>query len=227
MIRTLQSFCGRGRNRGFTLVELLVVIAIMAILFGLVIGLAAPAANKRKVSRVQAELKQLELAIESYKDKLGFYPPDNSNLTLSEAERTARPPLFYELTGTVLNPSGRFVSLTGGDTASGLAPADVTLSFGNAGFANASTEPENVRNFARALRSSQHAEIRPNVELLVVPVDAPKDDLTVFDDAKEPGKKRNPWRYNSSNPTRNPNSYDLWAEIDLRGRTVLIGNWKD
>ena len=38
-------------------------------------------------------------------------------------------------------------------------------------------------------------------------------------------KTVNPWRYNSSNPSNNPNSYDLWAEIRVGDETIIIGNW--
>ena len=35
----------------------------------------------------------------------------------------------------------------------------------------------------------------------------------------------NPWRYNSSSPTNNPGSYDLWVQLYLAGKTNLICNW--
>ena len=35
----------------------------------------------------------------------------------------------------------------------------------------------------------------------------------------------NPWRYNSSSPTNNPNSFDLWIELNLGGKTFLVCNW--
>jgi hypothetical protein len=35
----------------------------------------------------------------------------------------------------------------------------------------------------------------------------------------------NPWRYNSSNPTNNPGSYDLWVQLSISGKTNLICNW--
>ncbi len=35
----------------------------------------------------------------------------------------------------------------------------------------------------------------------------------------------NPFRYNSSNPTNNPNSYDLWVDIVISGKTNRINNW--
>jgi hypothetical protein len=37
----------------------------------------------------------------------------------------------------------------------------------------------------------------------------------------------NPWRYVSTNPTNNPNSFDLWAEIIVKGERRIIGNWKN
>jgi len=35
----------------------------------------------------------------------------------------------------------------------------------------------------------------------------------------------NPWRYNSSSPTNNPTSYDLWADISLGTKVVRVCNW--
>ena len=35
----------------------------------------------------------------------------------------------------------------------------------------------------------------------------------------------NPWRYNSSNPTNNVNSYDLWVDIIMKGKTNRYSNW--
>ena len=35
----------------------------------------------------------------------------------------------------------------------------------------------------------------------------------------------NPWRYNSSSPTNNPGSYDLWIQLAFGGKTNLICNW--
>ena len=35
----------------------------------------------------------------------------------------------------------------------------------------------------------------------------------------------NPWRYNSSSPTNNPGSYDLWVQLSIGGKTNLICNW--
>jgi hypothetical protein len=37
----------------------------------------------------------------------------------------------------------------------------------------------------------------------------------------------NTWRYNSSNPTHNPTSYDLWAEVVIGSDVFIFGNWED
>jgi hypothetical protein len=39
------------------------------------------------------------------------------------------------------------------------------------------------------------------------------------------GVDLNPWRYNSSSPTNNPGSYDLWVQLSIGGKTNLICNW--
>jgi type II secretory pathway pseudopilin PulG len=75
---------------------LLVVIAVIAILASLIFPITA-AVNKNKIrSRTQSELAQLETAIESYKAKLGFYPPSDTNFLAPNV-------LFYELRGTTFN----------------------------------------------------------------------------------------------------------------------------
>ena len=35
----------------------------------------------------------------------------------------------------------------------------------------------------------------------------------------------NPFRYNSSSPTNNPNSFDLWIDVMIDGKTNRISNW--
>src|SRR5436190_23175862 len=80
-------------RRAFTLIEMLVVIAVIAILAGIIIGVLPAARNKAIRSSVNAEMRAIETAINSYKQKHNFFPPDNP-------KDHARPPLYYELTGT-------------------------------------------------------------------------------------------------------------------------------
>ncbi|MEO6182030.1 MAG: type II secretion system protein [Verrucomicrobiota bacterium] len=208
------SWLKQGRVRtGFTLIELLVVIAIIGILAALITNLAGPASDKKKRARVETEMSQIVIAIESYKEKRGSYPPCNGNTNNAVTNQ-----LFYELTGTV-NIDPNFQTINGSET---IATTTIQSFFNTQGFANSSTDKSEVKNFFPGLKSTQYAEISstPDVEVLNVPVDGPNDIILPN------GKKLNPWRYNSITPTHNPESYDLWAEILVGGKTEIIGNWK-
>ena len=60
-------------------------------------------AQPKRSHRARAELAQIETAIEAYKTKLGFYPPDNPlsppNWTINQ--------LYYELLGTTITIGGQ------------------------------------------------------------------------------------------------------------------------
>jgi hypothetical protein len=43
---------------------------------------------------------------------------------------------------------------------------------------------------------------------------------------KGPHGEPNLWHYNSSRPKYNSDSYDLWADVVVGGKTITIGNWK-
>lgn len=204
------------RAGAFTLIELLVVIAIIGIIAALIANLAGKAATSRKIARVRTELVQLETAIESYKEKKGFFPPSNGNTNNVMTNQ-----LYYELTGTIFDSVDKYQTINGSET---ISTNVIDTFFGVQGFANSATAADRseVKNFFAASKSAQYAEVssNPDVELLVVPVEGPNDiDVN--------GRKINPWRYNSSTPTHNPDSFDLWAEIIVAGRTNIIGNWKE
>ncbi len=69
-----------NRRRGFTLVEMLVVIAIIGILAGLITGAAVMARNRARRATIKMEISQLEMAVESFRQKYGEYPPDFTNV---------------------------------------------------------------------------------------------------------------------------------------------------
>lgn len=63
------------RRRGFTLVEILVVVAIIVILSALLTPAIMRALVSARNARLAIEIAQLKLAIETYKQKTGDYPP--------------------------------------------------------------------------------------------------------------------------------------------------------
>ncbi len=64
-------------RRAFTLIELLTVVVIIGILAGLVTAAAIRVRWTVRKSTHAIELKQLEMALEAYKERFGEYPPDS------------------------------------------------------------------------------------------------------------------------------------------------------
>jgi len=195
---------------GFTLIEMLVVISVIAILAGLFLSKAAFSADARIRKRVQAEVANVETVIEAYKQKRGLYPPDNA-----DPNKMAINPLYYELVGTVATNNSTGVpvflilnSTRNDDPNDTVRAADVNAEFGFDGFINSNDKADDAQNFHRNLKPSQ-VEIINNVRVLGVRI-----------------KEFLPWHYNSSNPTNNPHSYDLWVEVRMGGKTNVFGNWK-
>jgi prepilin-type N-terminal cleavage/methylation domain-containing protein len=218
--RTLEMNTTRAhQNRAFTIIELLMVIAIMAVVAGLIVGLAAVSGDSKKIKRSEAELAHLVTLIEEYKNKVGVYPPDNPNTNFWHHNT-----LLYELAGAVRNgdPNPEYSTPFGNIRSNILYSA-----FGLNGISNARDQGINdpdanrMHPVLKNLKSDQTAEVVPNTLSLVVPVDGVNG-------------RPNPWRYRlgNSGDSHNPQSFDLWVEIAL-GRTngVLktktIGNWKN
>ena len=68
---------GNGKKK-FTLVELLAVIAIMAVLAGITIGIV-PLINKNRAdAKTRGIIKAIEVALENYKAKYGYYIPSEN-----------------------------------------------------------------------------------------------------------------------------------------------------
>ncbi len=209
----------RKIESAFTLVEMLIVISIIATLAAMTAVATKTITEKRTIKLVEAQMRQVELAILDYKTKFGFYPPDNGNQ--GNANWTALSPLFYELTGAVHVPaSGLYRSVLGNETIS-----DPTLQnlFGRQGLANSADESR--KNFFTSMLPLNYREIPAGAipgagaaKVLVAPAKGP----SLFASAPD----LNPWRYNSTSPTNNPGSFDLWAEITFQNKTVVVGNWK-
>jgi prepilin-type N-terminal cleavage/methylation domain-containing protein len=219
------------RCLAFTLIELLVVISIIALLASLIVGLAGYAGRNNKRSRVQVELNQVITAIEAYKAHFGHYPPDNFS-PLSKIVNPVTNQLFYELTGVLVEdvpPPGRFHAR---DREQRIRSDYVRQLFNTDGFENAETSPKDIKSFI-SLKSSQRRAITsqvpgPEIEVLAVSVDWPSNNPNFpppFNSTDPQIRRVNPWRYVKTNPTNNPDGFDLWAEYVEGGKIKIICNW--
>ena len=201
------------RVGAFTLIELLVVIGVIAILASMVVGLG-PLANRNKLDRrVKAEMAQLQLGIEAYKAKKGFYPPTNTN-------DVSRSPLYYELAGTQRD-GANYKTLNDGSTITA-DPIQLANFYGVGGFINsvatAKGDPDApaVQNFLQKLKPDQVQDTGGGAKYLGVPFRGPDD----------PNLNFTRWRYNAHNATNNPEGYDLWIDLIQGGKVRTWGNFK-
>jgi len=212
----------RSTPSAFTLIELLVVIAVIAILAALVIpvsGAVRAAGTKR---RAMAEMTEVETLIESYKAKLGHYPPDNPGNPLLNQ-------LYYELMGTT-NDTHNYITLDGSATVSILS---VSALFGPnvSGFVNSTKggggdEAGGATRFIKGLKPGQIGSVKPNQgPVLLVGVPWQKGPPPFATPPLGTSTNLNPWRYNQSSPTNNPNTYDLWLDVVIGGKPFRICNW--
>jgi len=197
---------------GFTLIELLIVIAIIAILAAMIIPISGAVTRNRIKAKARTELEQVATAIDMYKAKLGHYPPDNP-------KKPDLNQLYFELFGTTLT-NNTYVTLDGSAQVQASSLNSI-FGFGNVGgFINTTRpgggdESRSAEPFLKNLKPDEAVTISPApnvVKLLVAGVPSPPNRTNFF-------------AYVSSNPTNNPNSYDLWVDVVINGKTNRIGNW--
>ena len=210
----------------FTLIELLVVIAIMGILAALIFPVVGAVKKRQYINNTQAEMAKLETAIDRYKAAYGFYPPSPTNSPTVGNPSSFVNQLYYELVGTT-NNNLVYQTLDG---SAQINASDVPTAFpGVGGFVNCSKpgggeDASAARNFLPDLRPNQMGTIKATgnvwVTNLITAVGGP-------DATYQPLGQQdvNPWRYNSSNPTNNPGSYELWVQLVIGKQTNLICNW--
>jgi type II secretory pathway pseudopilin PulG len=209
----------------FTLLELLTVIGIIVVIAALLLPVGSIVKQRAIIHATQAQMAQLETAIDRYKSAYGFYPPSNGSGPLTNQ-------LYFELLGTtnIALPSAMPVYQTLDNTAE-INTNDAGGTFGVSGFMNCSkpgTDESSSRaqDFLPDLRPNQIGTLYTNgtevVKIIVASAGGPDPSYQPLG----PGfQDVNPWRYNSANPTNNPGSYDLWVQLVIAGKTNLICNW--
>jgi prepilin-type N-terminal cleavage/methylation domain-containing protein len=229
--RRSENIAGRCARNGrtpvaFTLIELLIVIAIISILAALIFPVTG-AVNRNKIrSKARTELTMVQMAIENYKSKMGHYPPDNPG-------RPSTNQLYFELLGCT-NLLNGFATLDGSGQVL-LSPANEfqkVFAGGVSGFVNcvAATGGDEARQAGRFIPGDlKPGEIGswayynyPNVKFLICSIPWPDSNPST---SPLGVVGLNPFRYNSSNPTNNPNTYDLWVDVIIAGKTNRISNW--
>jgi prepilin-type N-terminal cleavage/methylation domain-containing protein len=201
-------------SRGFTLIELLVVIAIIAILAALLFPAGQKIMQSAAKKRAQAELSRVASAIDSYKLKLGYYPQDNQAFP-------DRNLLYYELVGCRRGNGGVFAPLDNSATIN-FAPPRAAF-YAATGIMNSSAgadadEGTVAQQFLREVQAAHFAVDGNGFRRLGVAIDGPSAAMV---------GNISPFRYNSSNPTNNANTFDLWVDIVVGGKTNRISNWSD
>ena len=211
----------------FTLVEMLVVISIIAVLAGLTFPVMKSVKKTQYISHTKAEMEALKTAIQRYHDTYSIYPPSNPNYNPNIPATTNLAmfsPLYFELLGTT-NNNGTYQTLDG---SASIGAGNITGGFGVGGFINCSKagsteDAAAAKPFLGDLKPNQYNIYITNnsvqVALLLGSVGGPDQNYQPLG-----APNINPWRYISPG-INNPNSYDLWIQIQFGGTRYLICNW--
>jgi type II secretory pathway pseudopilin PulG len=180
------------------------------------------------VTRARAELSQIETAIEAYKTKLGFYPPDNPyppNNPVSWSNNQ----LYYELMGTTLttiNGQPAYQTLDGSASIltsafqAAFGPNTQVTGFMNCAKAGAGDDAPNAVKFLVGLKDGQFLAVDSPVKATVLGVSMMGVPAFTLG-----SREIVPYGYNSSSPQHNPKSFDLWVDIIAGYKTNRISNW--
>jgi prepilin-type N-terminal cleavage/methylation domain-containing protein len=223
----------RGRRpAGFTLIEMLVVIAIIGVLASLLFPVGAAVKNAQIRKSAVTQMEQIQTAITEYKSKLGYYPPDNP-VPLGATTNYALNQLYYELVGTVLT-NNTYQTLNGATTLSATAfptafgTASSFTSFANTTKNANSDDVQSAANFLKNIKGGQFLLATKNLPgtangpVMILGNSALKGPNMYSDNS---GNSINPWYYNSSNPTNNTTTFDLWIDVKVGQKTNRICNW--
>jgi hypothetical protein len=158
-------------------------------------------------------------AIEAYKRKLGFYPPDHVISRQPLVVDSVTNQLLYELLGTWHDPAtdtfapARFPSVQ---------RAFIESFFGREDFRNTAAKANEVQHFLDVadIEATVAVHNKPDVAVLGYFPGWEGIEPDIYAQVE-----LSSWRYNSSAPVHNPGAYDLWIEIRTAETNILIGNW--
>jgi hypothetical protein len=217
-------------NRRLTGREIVVVIVALAMLGGSgylayqfiaakMLEAQVDAAMPKVCDAVRDQRAKLVSAIEAYKAHFGVYPPDH---LLSRKPLVVDPDtntLFYELVGTIYNPTTKIFQVGGMEAAE---EKYVKEFFQCDGFKNCGETTNQIKQFL-AIEPLPARQLHDDPDVFAVGFRVPYEGfapVVVWE------FEASPWRYVSSSPTNNPGKFDLWMELKTKKRTVVIGNWK-
>jgi prepilin-type N-terminal cleavage/methylation domain-containing protein len=178
----------------------LIEMLVVIAIIGILAALIVGAASRAGAGKVRSRV-QTELA--GLVSVIGQYYKEHGYYPQDNTNNPALSPLYHELTGIEITDN-------------------VLLNdFGIAGIANLGTKKQ---NFHKNLKPSGFVLYKRNGGqesfLLTVPYKGPNP-------IQGAGGEINPWYYRSSKPVHNPDSFDLWAEVVVGGKTNIIANWKE
>jgi len=192
---------GPRRSRvAFTIIELLAVIAIIGLLAGMVLFLGPAINDLRKRKLVHAQMEQLAMLIEHYKEVKGFYPPDNP-------KNPATNSLYYELTAQTTD---RIL---------------LKKFFGVNGIINSPDGGGATNIFFRSIKDNQIININPAAPLYILGVKVTPPRGSALTDFCPWHYRVAPQTPDPS--IHNPNGFDLWVEAEMSKGPMTFGNWKD
>jgi prepilin-type N-terminal cleavage/methylation domain-containing protein len=218
---------GKGQS-GFTLVELLTVIAIIGILVAFTMPVMKGVSRSEKISKVKAEMAQIEVELDNFKAHYGVYPPGNG----TGSSGALMNQLYYELSGVtnlMINTPPCYQTLDG---ASSVGITFYNNLFHVGGVVNCSKgsgeDAAPAKSFFYDLKPNQIGALPITnsyggyaVNFLVTSVGGPDANYNPLGFGG-----LNPFRYASPSPTNNnANGYDLWIQLVIGGKTNLICNW--
>jgi hypothetical protein len=163
-------------------------------------------------------MREIEAAIDAYKAKYGFYPPDNPSPNTTSPLIAS--PLYFELVGSTNNGVNYYTL----DGRASIPMANVLGTFGVNAFINSST----------SLKASDDRPAPENFMKELKPLQCQKVlGTNVLTSSEEYGVSGAaapapivPWRYTTSHAVNNPGSYDLWVDMFYKGVKHRFSNWR-